>query len=98
MDEITPPDIFERIVHTTDFYQVRLTVKEFRGIEYLHLRKYYLDFDEEWHPSKEGISIPLDIENSKELFIGLLEILSLAESKKLIKDNFFDIIKELYED
>ena len=98
MDELSPPDIFERIIHTTDHYQVRLTVKEFRGIEYLHLRKYYLDFDEEWRPSKEGISMPLDIENSKELFIGLLEILSLAESKELIHENFYDIIKDIYED
>ena len=75
---------------------MRLTVNEFRGIEYLHLRKYYMDFEEEWKPSTEGVAMPLDFYNSKELFSGLVEILSLAEAKQVIKEHFSDLIEDIY--
>ena len=54
------------------------------------------DFDEEWKPSKEGVAMPLDFTNSKELFIGLVEILSLAESKQVIQDNFSELLTAIY--
>jgi len=73
-----------------------LTISNFRGVEYLSLRKYYLDFFEEWRPTPEGISMPIDFSNSKELFIGLTEILSLAESKEIIEENFKDLIQDIY--
>ena len=80
------PEAYSRIIHYDPVkeIQVRLTINTFRGIEYLHLRKYYLDFDEEWKPTQEGIAMPIDFENSRELFSGLVEILSLAESKAII--------------
>jgi hypothetical protein len=92
--------IYERVVHYNEEkdFQVRLTLNEFRGIEYLHLRKYYLDFDEQWKPSNEGIAMPLDLSNVKELFIGLVEILSLAESKEIIIDHFAELISTVYQD
>jgi hypothetical protein len=92
--------IYERVVHCNEEkdFQVRLTLNEFRGIEYLHLRKYYLDFDEQWKPSNEGIAMPLDLTNVKELFIGLVEILSLAESKEIIIDHFAELISTVYQD
>ena len=62
----------------------------------MHLRKYYLDFDENWKPSSDGVAMPLDFSNSKELFIGLTEILSLAESKEIIEEQFQDLINNLY--
>lgn len=91
-------NIYERIISEDDsgLNQVRLTVNEFRGVEYLHLRKYYLDFSGEWYPSDKGISIALEIESSKELLIGLAEILSLAESKELLEEYFGDIIRKVY--
>ena len=54
------PEEFSRIVHVSEEgdYQVRLTVNSFRGREYLHLRKYYLSFEEEWLPTKDGIAMP----------------------------------------
>jgi hypothetical protein len=55
-----------------------------------------MDFTEEWKPTPEGVAMPLDLSNSKELFIGLTEILSLAESKELIKEHFSDLIEDLY--
>lgn len=90
-------EIYSRIIHETDDFQVRLTINCFRGIEYLHLRKYYMDFSEEWMPTKEGVAMPLDFNNSKELFIGLVEILSLAESKDVIISNFKELLQDIYQ-
>ena len=91
-------EAYSRVIHydTVKELQVRLTINTFRGIEYIHLRKYYLDFDEEWKPSPEGIAMPLDLTNSRELFSGLVEILSLAESKGIIEEHFSDLIQDLY--
>ena len=92
------PEVYERVIHydSEKGHQVRLTISTFRGVEYLGLRKYYLDFEEEWKPSKEGISMAIDFSNTRELFIGLTEILSLAESKEVIEEHFADLIKDIY--
>ena len=41
------PEIYEKIISETKegTEQIRLTINEFRGVEYLHLRKYYLDIE-----------------------------------------------------
>ena len=98
MELYEAPEMYERIIHhdTEKHIQIRLTVSTFRGVEYISLRKYYLDFHEEWKPTPDGISMPITIENSKELFIGLTEILSLAESKSIIEEEFKEIISDLY--
>lgn len=98
MDLYQAPELYERVVHydSVKEVQIRLTVSTFRGVEYLSLRKYYLDFFEEWKPTPEGISMPIDFSNSKELFIGLTEILSLAESKEIIEENFKELIQDIY--
>ena len=56
------PAVYEHIIHYDEQKetQIRVVVSTFRGIEYLHLRRYYLDFDEEWKPSPEGIAMPID--------------------------------------
>ena len=92
------PPMYERIIHYNEEkeIQVRLTVSTFRGIEYLHLRKYYLAFDEEWMPSSEGIAMEIDFDNSRELFAGLVEILSLAESKDILEEHFKDFLDQIY--
>ena len=92
------PEAYSRVIHYDKVkeQQVRLTINTFRGIEYIHLRKYYLDFNEEWKPTPEGIAMPLDLINSRELFSGLVEILSLAESKGIIEEHFSDLIQDLY--
>jgi len=93
------PEMYERVIHFDELkqIQVRLTVSTFRGVEYLSLRKYFLDFfTEEWMPSKEGVTMPIDFANSRELFIGLTEILSLAESKDVIKEHFSDLLEDIY--
>ena len=92
------PPVYERVIHYNEKKetQVRLTVSVFRGIEYLHLRNYYLAFDEEWCPSPEGIAMELDFDNSRELFAGLVEILSLAESKEILEEHFKDFLDQIY--
>ena len=50
--------------------------------------KDFLDF------GKEKI---LDFDNSRELFSALVEILSLAESKKVIEENFKDLLDNIYQ-
>lgn len=98
MELYEAPPMYERIIHYNEDkeIQVRLTVSTFRGIEYLHLRKYYLAFDEEWCPSPEGIAMELDFDNSRELFAGLVEILSLAESKEILEEHFKDFLDQIY--
>ena len=92
------PPLYEKLIHedAEKQIQVRLTINTFRGIEYLHLRKYYLDFDEEWKPSKEGVAMELDFNNSRELFSGLIEILSLAEAKDVLETHFKDYLDQIY--
>lgn len=89
-------EIYSRIITNDGLKQVRLYINEFRDQEYLHIREFYLDFDEEWKPTPKGISIPLEIETSKELFIAISEILSLAESKKVVEEIFGDLIRGIY--
>jgi len=98
MELYEAPSMYEKIVHYNEDkeIQVRLTVNTFRGIEYLHLRKYYLAFTEEWMPSPEGIAMELDFDNSRELFAGLVEILSLAESKEILEEHFKDFLDQIY--
>ena len=92
------PAVYEKIIHYDEAkeIQVRLVVSTFRGIEYLHLRQYYLDFTEEWKPTPEGVAMQLDFNNSRELFSGLIEILSLAESKSILEEYFKDYLDEIY--
>ena len=96
MIDLGAPSIYERVINEKDNQQIRLVINTFRGIEYLSLRKYYLDFNEEWLPSKEGITMPVDLENVQELFTGLVEILSLAESKSILESEFKEILDEIY--
>ena len=98
MELYEAPSVYEKVIHYNEDkeIQVRLTVNTFRGTEYLHLRKYYLSFNEEWLPSPEGIAMELDFDNSRELFAGLVEILSLAESKEILEEHFKDFLDQIY--
>ena len=96
MIDLDAPAIYEKVVEENDTEQVRLVINTFRGVEYISLRKYYMDFDEEWKPTRQGVTMALDLSNSKRLFEGLVEILSLAESKAILEDNFKDLLDEIY--
>ncbi len=90
-------EAYSKIIVNEPYRQVRLTINEFREEEYLHLREYYLDFEEEWKPTNKGIAIPLELDTSKELFIAFSEIISIAESKMVLEEFFGDTIRDLYQ-
>ncbi len=96
MIDLDIPPIYEKNIQESSTEQVRLVISNFRGVEYISLRKYYLDFDEEWKPSNQGITMPIDFENTRNLFEGLVEILSLAESKAILEENFKDLLDQIY--
>ena len=92
------PELYEKIISQNEegTEQVKLTINTFYDTEYLHLRKYYLDFDGDFKPTKDGVAMKLDFNNSRGLFEGLVEILSLAESKTILETHFKDILDEIY--
>jgi hypothetical protein len=93
------PSAYEKIIHYDKVKDiiVKLTVNTFYGTEYLHIRKYYRDFEtEDWMPSNEGVAMALDFDNSRNLFIAIAEIMSLAETKEIIEETFGEVIKDIY--
>ena len=92
------PSVYEHTIHYDEEKQtqIRVTVNTFRGTEYISLRKYYQDFDEEWKPSKEGVTMPIDFTNSKNLFEALVEIISLAEAKDVLETHFKEVLDNIY--
>lgn len=70
--------------------QLRVTISEFKDVEYLHIRKYFLSYEGEWVPSLEGVSMPISIDNIVKLTDALLDICSTAEGTDLLKKHFID--------
>ena len=66
-------------------YQVKLVVNDFRDTTYIQLRKYFLSYEGDWVPSREGVSIPASTENIYALLDGLFDICSKAEGEEIIK-------------
>ena len=89
-------EIYSKVIYQSDFKQIRMTISEFRDVEYIHFREYFQDFDEDWKPTNKGVHIPFEIDSSKELFRGISEVLSLAENKEVIQEYFSEIIREAY--
>lgn len=89
--------LYEKIIHENEEkgFQLRLVINEFKGIEYLHIRKYFLSFDEGFQPTKEGISMPLSISNSYSLMDGLVEICSKLEDTESISHHFFELLEKI---
>ena len=75
-------------------FQVRLVINEFRDVLYFQLRKYFLSYDAEWIPSKEGISMPAELENIYAVLDGLLEVCSIAEGREIIEEYAFRLQKQ----
>jgi hypothetical protein len=92
-------DIYERILleQESKEIQYRLVVSKFRGVEYIHIRKYYLDFEGVYMPTKEGVAWPFELTSLSNLFEALVELLSLAESKGTIEKHFKELLGDIYE-
>jgi len=67
--------------------QVRLTVSELGDMQYLHLRKYYMDFEGQYLPTKVGIAIPITIETIANLFNALTRMLAKSDVLHIILDH-----------
>ena len=92
-------DVYEKIILEQEDKEIqyRLVVSTFRDVEYVHIRKYYLDFEGEYKPTKEGVCIPFELNSLSNLFEGLVELLSLSESKNIIQEHFKDLLTDLYD-
>ena len=66
-------------------FQVRLVINDFRDVVYFQLRKYFLSYEGDWVPSREGVSIPASTENIYDILDGLFEICSKAEGEDIIR-------------
>lgn len=60
-------------------FQYRLTVSEFRGNLYFGIRKWMVDINDDWFPTKEGFTIPYTLATTGSLFSALTKILSKGE-------------------
>ena len=73
-------------------FQVRLAVNDFRDVTYIQLRKFFLSYEGEWVPSREGVSIPASTENIYALLDGLFDICSVAEGQEIIQ-HYYEKLK-----
>lgn len=74
-------------------FQVNLVINEFKEVTYIQLRKYFLSYEGEWTPSREGISVPATMETVYALLDGLFEICSLAEANEVV-EHYAEKLKE----
>jgi hypothetical protein len=83
-------DLYDKIISedADKGVQIRLVVNEFRGEQYIQLRRYFQSYEGDWVPSKEGVSIKHTIQNLLNILEGLIEISSFEESTGII-DKFF---------
>lgn len=89
--------IYEKLIHENleKGFQYRLVVSDFRESEYLHIRKYFLSYEGEWIPTKEGAAIPCSIQNVFQLLDGLIEVCSRSESLDSLVSHFESKITSL---
>jgi hypothetical protein len=82
-------EIMSEIVSESDdgLEQIRLTVNEFRGIQYLHVRKYYLDFDETYQPTDKGVAMPITMQNIANMFNALVKLLARSDVLHIILEH-----------
>jgi hypothetical protein len=76
------------------FYQLKLTVSEFRDKYYINIRKYFQSYEGDFVPSREGVSMEASMENIYALLDGLFEIVSQGEASEIVK-RYADKISDL---
>ena len=95
MSESKP--LYEKLIYENEErgFQYRLTVSEFRDVQYIGVRKYFLSYEGEYFPTSEGANIPATINNTLALLDGLLEIVSHEEGKEAIQKYLYDKYAEI---
>lgn len=78
--------VYSRIVeeHIDKGFQIRLVVSEFRDETYIQFRKYFLSYEGDWVPSREGVSTIISLDNVYAIIDGMLDICSRAEGEEII--------------
>lgn len=71
--------------------QYRLSISEFRGVNYISIREWYLGFEGAWLPTPQGVTIPYNLHSTSRLFKGLESILSDAETLSQVKTGKVDM-------
>jgi hypothetical protein len=74
-------------------FQIRLVVNEFREVTYLQFRKYFLSYEGEWVPSRDGVSMAISFENVYSIIDGMLDICAESEGEEIIT-KYFNKIKD----
>jgi len=72
-----------KIVHSfpkNPLEEVRSSVTYFKGKQYVDIRIYYKGDDEEYHPSKKGLTLSVDL--FPELEIGLQKLKEALEDEQ----------------
>lgn len=89
--------VYEKLIfeNSEKGFQIKLVISEFRDIEYLHLRKYFMSFEDGYVPTKEGISIPVSIQSVHALLDGLIEICAKAEGMDSIQNHLASKLSDL---
>ena len=57
-----------------------LTINSFRGVEYFHIRKYYLGFEGDFLPTDKGVAFPATLDTTVSLFESLIKVLDESEA------------------
>lgn len=83
--------LYKKVIYDNQdkYYQLNLTVSEFREKFYVNIRKYFQSYEGDYVPSKEGISMEASISNVLSLLDGLIDIVAKEEAIDLI-DAYFE--------
>lgn len=78
---------YDKLIYQNDdkFYQLRLTVSEFKDKYYFNFRKYFQSYEGDYIPSREGVSMELTVNNIYGVLDGMFDILSQAEGEEIIQ-------------
>lgn len=84
---MSSPELYEKLIYTNEdkFYQLKLTVSEFREKYYVNVRKYFLSYEGLYTASREGISMEASMDNILSLLDGLMEIASKSEVEYVLE-------------
>lgn len=92
---VEEPELYEKLIYDNEEknYQLRLVVNEFRGKQYVHLRKYFQTYEGDYQASREGISMEASMGNILSLLDGLMEIVSKEEASEIVSKHFKDKVQ-----
>lgn len=78
--------LYEKLIYDNEpkAYQLKLVCNNFKDRDYIHIRKYFLSYEGEYIPSKEGVSIEANIDSISALIDGLMDLCSKSEIERII--------------